>query len=470
MPSVEGHLRPTRLLVLLNPGSTSRNYLIGIARAAESMGILAGVMELEPIWRQAAAAGADVAKVRAGAARQVAAHCAECRATHVLGYTHNGVFDFGLFTDPAGGATPVGLFPSLGLTHILVWTDHPHWAAQGSALEPQVARILAHPAHLHVVKAPCAAAELVTLCGWAHVIATTVGEDYDALAPAASSPPLHDVVLIQSDAQALSEPSMRFLAEDDPDPRDMLEAHRQPTLRAVSDVLGTADPVAGASLGAAVQAFAGALIDAKLDHPLCPWWRLTTPLRATHPDATAWLHADMRRWVRFTAAMNTLVGWRRRFWPAWLARHVNVGLYGSASEAMGLVTPPDGARWVDYIRQPTIYARGRVALNINAGHDEEGLTHKPFQIAAASVPCLHHDTIGLADAFDLGREALTFTRGPELLGAVRDLIRDDARRQRLADAMRTRARADHTWGRFLVRVLAEGVTRAPARHAVESQA
>jgi hypothetical protein len=456
------------MLVLLNPGATSRNYLIGIARAAERMGILAGALELEPIWRQFASAGPQASAIRAQAARQVAELCAKQGVTHVLGYTHNGVFDFGLFPDPTGAPNPVGLFSSLDIPHLLLWTDHPQWAAQGSALDPQVARVLADPRHFHIVKSLSAAAELRALCAWPRVVATTMGEDYEALTPARSISPLHDVVLIQSDAAALSGASAPFLTDPDPDPRGLLEAHREPTIRAVEAAIAAMNPSPSADQRAAIGSLAREMIDARVGAPLTPWWRIAEPLRERHADAIGWLHADMRRWVTLTSALGSLVGWRRRFWPAWLARHVSVGLYGSPSESMGLVTPPDGAAWVGYARQPEIYARGRIALNINAGHDEEGLTHKPFQIAASGVACVHHDSLGLAEAFAPGDEILPFGGGRALLEAVRELLASDSRRTALAEAMRARARRDHTWDRFLHRVLSAERARAPDPRTVQS--
>src|SRR5690606_13131032 len=160
--------------------------------------------------------------------------------------------------------------------------------------------------------------------------------------------------------------------------------------------------------------------------------------------------------------------WRRRFWPAWLAQRADVGLYGCAqTDAL----PPElnpAPGWVSYIEQPSVYARGHVALNINAGHDEEGLTHKPFQIASAAAACIHHDAGRRSEAFPLGEEVIAFQRGSELLEAVRELRASPERRRALGQAMRARAMRDHTWDAFLARVLAAADEAAPAMAPVES--
>lgn len=470
MPSTGDKLGGVRLLILLNPGHTSRNYLIGIVRAAQRLGVFAGAVELEPFWRELAASGVNSPAVRAAGAKQMAELCRTQRVTHVLGYTHNGVLDFGARADPAAQAganhaAPMGLFAALGVRHILLWTDHPHWAGGGAALAPAISAILAHGSHLHIVKSRAAAEELRAIAGWERVVALTMGEDYEAMVPDRSVAPIHDVALIQSDATPVHEALGRFLGESDPDPRAMMEAMREPTIayvrRRIEESGGEHGPGSEPAPIGACAAFGEALIERRLDAPLPSWWRTAAPIRAEHGEAMIWLGADLRRWASFTAALNTLVNWRRSFWPAWLVRRgVGVGLYGSPAGAASVAAPgattpaPDAEAWISYTHQPSVYAAGRVALNINAGHDEEGLTHKPFQIAAAGAACAHHDSIGLAGAFEPGREVAIFTRGAELLDTVRRLAGDERARAAMGEAMRARALRDHTWDHFLVRALA----------------
>ena len=122
---------------------------------------------------------------------------------------------------------------------------------------------------------------------------------------------------------------------------------------------------------------------------------------------------------------------------------------------MNIPQHPEAADWIPYDQQPAIYARGKLALNTNAAHDGEGLTHKPFQIAASKVPMIHHHTRGLSDCFTRNQEVLTFTRGPELLDQVRSLSESPSRRAFLAEAAHARARQDHTWDQRLQGLLSQ---------------
>ncbi len=96
------------------------------------------------------------------------------------------------------------------------------------------------------------------------------------------------------------------------------------------------------------------------------------------------------------------------------------------------------AEWVDNARPPAVYARGKLALSISGGHNEEGLTHKPFQIAACGVPMIHIDRVGLAECFTPGREVASFATPAE---ARARLLTEHTWEKRLPE-MLNRARHD----------------------------
>jgi len=131
----------------------------------------------------------------------------------------------------------------------------------------------------------------------------------------------------------------------------------------------------------------------------------------------------------------------------------SLGLYGCSARPMGLPQSAGAEAWGGYARWPSVCALGRCAITISAAHDEEGGTHKPFQIAASRVPRLHRATAGFTDLVAPGIEVLPFTHGPPLLDAVRRAA-DPAARRELADAMRVRARRDHRWDDRLGTMLA----------------
>ena len=87
----------------------------------------------------------------------------------------------------------------------------------------------------------------------------------------------------------------------------------------------------------------------------------------------------------------------------------------------------------------------RFAGLISRGHDEEGLTHKPFQIAACGVPMVHIDRVGLAECFTPGREVASFATPAEAREVVSDLLADQDRRESMAAAARARLLKQHTW-------------------------
>jgi spore maturation protein CgeB len=109
--------------------------------------------------------------------------------------------------------------------------------------------------------------------------------------------------------------------------------------------------------------------------------------------------------------------------------------------------------WVEFLRQSEVYARGRVALNITDGHDEEGLTMKPFEIAASGTPMLHYHAEGLARCFADGFEVATFSTPREARQKLDMLLDDSQLRARMASAARERVLAEHTWEKRVLEML-----------------
>ncbi|MFA6045125.1 MAG: glycosyltransferase [Phycisphaerales bacterium] len=425
-----------RFLLLLNPGRQSRFYLLGLARAASRLGIPAFALELKPLWDQVQQANDKLAATQA-VGRELAKLCERERLTHVLGYGYNGV-ELGRVFGP--GVEP--LFASLGLQHLMLWTDHPNWMMNGIAMGAQMAGLLAHPRHVHFLKSDIAAAEAKGVLGWPNVFGLAMAEDYELVRPAADVLPTHDVVGIIGSAGAVCAEAARFLDDGDPD-AGAIDAALAPA--ALSEMDAAMKGLAGwADARDQALAWGERVLAAKRERPLDGLWRIATEGGVVPPP---WLVADARRWYPAAAALRTSVQWRRDFWLAWLARRRTVLLCGCDARA---ITPdqPEWARaWVDYEQQSRVYALGGCAINTNAAHDEEGCTHKPFQIAASGVACVHHASRGLAELFHEPEEIMSFAGGTALLEAV-----DTARLRRgdFARAIRERAVRDHTWdGRLL---------------------
>jgi spore maturation protein CgeB len=94
-------------------------------------------------------------------------------------------------------------------------------------------------------------------------------------------------------------------------------------------------------------------------------------------------------------------------------------------------------------------AGASVAVNIhrenNGGGTATGCNQRLFELAAIGVPQVVDNRADLPLAFDTGRELLTFDTGSELRLLVQELIQDPTTAERLAQAGRRRALAEHTY-------------------------
>lgn len=418
---------PDGVLFLLNPGRTSRAYLLGLRNAAARLGIPTVAIELAPVWEYFKQGGDRL---------QFASYVRDLvRANSIataIGYGFNGV-EFG--QSPA--APP--LLADLGLVHLMLWTDHPEWCLNAAPLEEPLRTRLNHPLHVHLLKSESAAAEASRVLGWRNIHSMHMAEDTVTVHPDPIEP-VYDVVSVLSDAAPLPEALLPFLAESDPVPATLDELMRPAALAAFNKVVRQESP---AQSPERFTPLAQEWLDAKQAHPTHSLFRLSAKLR--QQENLRWLEAAPTRWYRAISALRRMTAWRRSFWLAWLARRANVCVFGSDARSLGVTQPPGADAWVPYDRLASTFAQGRLAININASHDEEGLTHKPFQIAAAGVACLHHSSEGLESVLDPHKEVAVFSNGRELLAHVHELLDNPHRRFDMAQAAQARARTEHDW-------------------------
>jgi len=114
----------------------------------------------------------------------------------------------------------------------------------------------------------------------------------------------------------------------------------------------------------------------------------------------------------------------------------------------------------DYVRA---YAGASVAVNVHREGNSQGATatgcnQRLFELAAIGVPQVVDNRADLPLAFDAGRELLTFGTGAELRLLVQELLQDPTTADRLAQAGRRRALAEHTYMHRLGAIL--GATRS----------
>jgi len=444
-----------RPIILLNPGRQSRHYMLGILRAAGSLGLNPATIDIGPIRAQIARAqdpeaafGAIVDRLR---------HVVESGScTDIITYANSGGPELMAWPTDQGTGT---IWTALGLRHHILWTDHPEWATDGMAITPSARRLFKHPNIVHRLKSRPAAEEASAMLGWPGIQSLPVAEDYSTQIPDRSAAPVHDAVAILGSVAALPETLERFLAYEDPNPAEMDRAMIPQTIAPFIDHMQDAPDLD------ALRRFAGDLLEARAARPFKTIWQHTRSLEAAHPDAVAWITADPERWYRAQGRLRQQSAWRRSFWLAWTARRVDLGVYGCDASALGITQPDGAAKWVPYDQQSTIYARGRCALNINQSHDESGVTHKPFQIVAAGVPLVHHAVAGLTELFTPGHEILVFARGPELLHRIDSLCARGSRGADLAQAALARARSEHAWTNRLESMLGLEAATATATRA-----
>ncbi|MBP2648584.1 MAG: CgeB family protein [Gemmatimonadetes bacterium] len=101
----------------------------------------------------------------------------------------------------------------------------------------------------------------------------------------------------------------------------------------------------------------------------------------------------------------------------------------------------------DYVRA---YAGASVAINVHregasGGGTATGCNQRLFELAAIGVPQVVDNRVDLPLAFDAGKELLTFDTGAELRLLVQELLHDPTTAERLAQAGRRRALAEHTY-------------------------
>jgi len=429
-----------KLLILLNGGKMSRNYLLGISNSARRLGIDHVCVEIDQI--RAAMVGNQSAAIQ-----QFDALLNRERIGAVLSYTLNGCDLPG--ENCAGNFRT--FFETRGIPHILFWTDHPQWANEKQALQPGLQPAFRSANCFHFVKTQAHAMELSRILGWPNCFDCALACDPDQIRPAERIEPEFDVVAIYGGSPKLSDRVKPFLDADDPDPRDIMNSYVD-EIRAGLDALWKSD--APESLRSQLTALSSKLLAARLEDPLTASIRHLPALANEFPQAMRWLTINHLTYFKMTAQLYKVRAWLRHFMPAYLARHFRVAVFGGDWSGMGCIKGQWGTNgWIDLADMPKVLAKGAVTLNLSAGYDEEGITAKPFEIAASGVAMLHNEARGLSDFFDLGNEAFAFSTPRQARQIVRRLLDDPQKRISVGTAARARLEKDHSWDTRLKRLL-----------------
>jgi Glycosyl transferases group 1 len=430
-----------KLLILLNGGKMSRNYLLGIANSAQRLGIDHLCIEMDQIR-------AAIAQNQTAAIQQLDALLNRERIGAVLSYTLNGC-DL-----PGENANRVfrTFFEVRGIPHLLFWTDHPQWASERQALSPGLQPAFRSGNSFHFVKTRAHAHELNRILGWPNCFDCPLACDPDQIRPVEQETnPEFDVVAIYGGSPKLRDHLKPFLDSDDPDPHDLMLSYVD-DIRSNLDAIWKSD--APDVLRPQLAALAEKLLAARLDQPLkASIWNLPA-VEQEFPMAMRWLTINHQTYFKMTAQLYKCRAWLRHFVPAYLAKYFRVGIFGGDWTGMNCIRGQWGTNgWVDLADMPKVLAKGKVTLNLSANYDEEGITAKPFEIAASGAVMLHNEATGLGDFFELGREAFSFATPKEAREITSELLNDPERRRSVGIAARARLEKDHSWDSRLTRLL-----------------
>ena len=422
-----------KVLMLVNPGRFTHHYMLDMTAALSRAGVGTVVCELSNLW-QSKAEGRPV-------------RWDECvdlvereNIRLAISAGTNGFADFPMRKTPDGEVT--SFLAEMKIPHILWWTDHPQWNCDKVGLRPDLQPIMRHEHMHHFVKSEMAARELRDLLGWPNCYGLPVAEDPGQLKPVRDVEPDFDVVAVVGSAVKLADGLERFLDDDDPD----VDAISRIVADGVHNKLSTMwQDRADAAVQNCLQSFGEAWVEARRANPLIGSYWLFSKMDSDHSEACAFLRANPLVYFDAIECLWDLGNWQRTFTLMHLARRFKVGVFGSDWSSVGL----GGGSWVEHEDQPAAYARGRIAINISQAGEEEGLSHKPFQIAASGVTMVHINRKGVADCFTPDDEIALFDTPGQARAIVAELLDDPDRRAAIATAARNRLCRDHTWSHRL---------------------
>ncbi|MDX2130810.1 MAG: glycosyltransferase [Planctomycetota bacterium] len=423
-----------RVLCFLQPGTNSRSIFQGLIRGFARAGHEPLVLELEPLFKARAQPGADPARLATLAAAELARLCREHRPDASIAMWGNALTTF------AGSlreGVPVSAFDILDLPHICYWLDAPHWASQSTWLPFFRHPMLRAPRLTHVINNAATAREMTDILGFGPTHALPYAIDDETFRP---FPERRDHDLAVSVGPGDPDPTPAELAALGDDQPDM------PALRAARAALALARLArAGGVVGAAMPLLEP-LARAHAASPAMPLLDRLHALAARDeslaPLARA-LVGDPAAFATAAAIIRESRAFERAFTVCWLARRCSVLAFGAMSPAW----PFGGTRLgeVPFEDMPRHYCRATAALNVMRWQDEVGINLKPYESAAAGVPCLIGERLGLDAHFEPGREILPFTSPPHALDLLRTLRDSPAEREAIAANARARVQRDHTW-------------------------
>lgn len=336
--------------------------------------------------------------------------------------------------------------------HLHYWWDAPHWHRGGKELARIATGLLRGQHQFHYINNPGTGSEMAALMGFSNVIPSPNGVNPQIFCPQPQIKPEYDLVFLSG----AGDPSptavmLQELERDDPD-IDRIRKDVALNLRPELDAL--AEHIDG-SIREPMRALFDAMVEARLADRHRP--ALVHLQQAAQQDtnlaaALDALIKNLPLYVQATDTIRRIEKWERPFMVAYLSRHFNCLRLGLQSyDAWGI--EGDASRLVDYQKQPEVYAKGRVALNVMRWQDDIGVNSKVFEITACGTACLQAYRGGLDELFDDGKEILVYKTPGEARQQLAEALATPGRVEELAEAGRARTLRDHTWTNRMQSVL-----------------
>lgn len=418
-----------QVLVLQTGGHVARAYIQGIVNGLKRMGTRHLVFELPSFMKLNS-------KDKVIAVKDAAERLSSKGITHVLSYGCQGLFEFPEVRLKDDSFAP--FFEAMGIPHLMIWTDHPHWYNNGFSFDDRRQDFLRSANNHHFLKNEPASNEVSQVMGWSNCRWTHVAECPELLRPPTQRKPDYDVVAITSGSSAIPEAIHPFLEQDDPSPEDIRKALYTEISTKLAVVLLKQLPITvdAECVRAFVHDWCGLCIHRGDLDPS----RHLSKLSSKYRRLVDGLRGAPMVYFAAREVLEEFHNWQRGFYLRYLMRYLNVGIWGDDAE---FISETNG--WVEYDRQGEIYARGHAAIQIPRGADIEGLSHKPFQIAASASAMVHPVRIGLDDCFTPGEEYEPFETPKQALEKIRELLDKPKKAREMGEAARERLKQEHCW-------------------------
>lgn len=425
-------MSPLNVLFLLQPGTNSRDILIGMIEGFRLAGHETMVLGLEQLWNPIRERPREEGAIRSAFAAQLRDAIRTRKIDLVVAMWANGVTSLPAVQVDGRARS---FFDEIGCPHLLYWLDAPHWAHNGQVPAWASTGLFEGDRLHHVVNNEGTAEEMRRILRFKHVSAVPNGVSTTQFAPPEPRPEIEfDLVFVLGAGE--QPPSPKMLAEIENEEPD-IEGIRQEIAARMRQKLHNHD-------GGLVEA----LLQSQLDQREVPMMTRIDAIRSRHPELAApidALLANTRMFIDVTATIRRIDNWYRAFVFCWLDRRFKCLRVGGGELPGWPVRGESVGYETDAHRQSFHYARGLAGLSVMRWQDDVGVHLKPLEISASGVPCLCMRRPGIEAMFSDGEEILVFESLPRAAELLKRLKSESGWRERIGAAALERVRREHTW-------------------------